>query len=135
MKSVDAVRLAICILCVPWVFGVRFFSIQFDQRKIAALQRFPLSFVFFAVPVFLFFFILSSLFPVIRLHSLLFAFPQSKFFSSLLNFLMIFVQHACAMWFYYFVHEFTESRLCRWSTSGNETLSHTMSGISNSCIQ
>lgn len=58
---------------------------------------------------------------------------RTKFFASLLNFLMISVWHACTMWFYYFVHDSSKSRL----PEHRERTSHTVSicrEILNSCM-
>ena len=68
--------------------------VLFDQREIAALQWFPVTFVYFScssrIVSFIFLFLLV---PVIWLHCFSFSLSQSKFLSSLLNFLMILMQH------------------------------------------
>lgn len=85
------------------------FFFLFAQREIATFQWFPTSSYFYAL--FSVVYLSFSLCPLLVVARASVHYPQTKFLTSLLNFLMIFVWHACTMWFYYFVHDSSKSRL------------------------
>lgn len=100
-------------LSLPSLFvNLYFMRVFIRSCEIATFQWFPV-FIFY---LFLFrsiFSVFAPLFSAVclfRLFSYLLAL-QSKFRSEFIEFPYDLVQHACAMWFYYFVHDYSESRL------------------------
>lgn len=111
--------------------------ILFDQREIAALQWFPVTFVYFSCsPRIVSFILLFLLVPVIWLQcfSLSLSITKSKFLSSLLNFLMILMQHMHVL---DFIILFTTSQnhVYVGLKHRGRTLSHAVLEILNSCMQ
>lgn len=92
---------SICILC----------AFLFDHVKLQRFNGFRfLYYLFLFHSIFSVFAPLFSAVCLFRLFSYLLAL-QSKFRSEFIEFPYDLVQHACAMWFYYFVHDYSESRL------------------------